>query len=64
MCGDSLVIESNSPPGPPPSELVNDWGKPLGWDITKQCINWDNIMTWQRVQYEASGLGRHAQQHM
>ncbi|KAK2040048.1 hypothetical protein LZ31DRAFT_475432 [Colletotrichum somersetense] len=53
MCGDSLVVEANSPPGSPASEAVDAWGKPLGWGITKQCINWENLRQWQRYQLEA-----------
>jgi hypothetical protein len=53
MCGDVLVVEPNSPPGSPRSEVEDDWGNPLGWGITKQCINWQNLKDWQRKQHDA-----------
>lgn len=56
MCGDSLVVESNSPPGSPPSEVTDKWGKLLGWGITKQCINWENLIAWQRDKLRESGM--------
>jgi hypothetical protein len=56
MCSDSLVVEANSPPGSPPSEIEDPWGNPLGWGITKHCINWENLQRWQRSQLEASRL--------
>ncbi|KAI1395939.1 hypothetical protein F4819DRAFT_476926 [Hypoxylon fuscum] len=56
MCGDGLVIESNSPPGTHPSLVADRWGKALGWGITRNCINWDNLMSWQRKAYDNARL--------
>ena len=52
MCGESMVVETNSPPGTP-EELVNDrWGNPLGWGTHRECINWDALVTWQGEQLQ------------
>ena len=58
MCGDNFEIEGASPAGSPPEEVADAWGNPLGWGVTKNCVNWDNLMSWQRSQFEmAKSLG-------
>jgi len=54
MCGDGLVVESNSPLGTHPSLVADRWGKPLGWGTTRNCINWDNLISWQQRAYAES----------
>lgn len=56
MCGDSLVVEAGSPPGTPGRHVADKWGKPLGWGITKQCIDWEKLSKWQTEQSEAYEL--------
>lgn len=52
MCGHGLIIESNSPLGTHPSLVTDPWDKALGWGVTKHCINWENLMSWQRKAYD------------
>ncbi|EFX06487.1 hypothetical protein CMQ_6808 [Grosmannia clavigera kw1407] len=54
MCGDNFTLEPGSPPGTPSSEAFDKWGNPLGWGITKNCVNWENLRYWQAVQLKAS----------
>jgi len=53
MCGDGWVVEPNSPPGTPPGLKTDPFGHPIGWGGARNCVNWDALTTWQKLQLDA-----------
>lgn len=47
VCGDTLTLEGESPPGTPHDLRVGPRESRLGWGTRRECIDWEGLVSWQ-----------------
>jgi hypothetical protein len=46
-CGDTLILEGESPAGTPHELRVGPRESRLGWGTRRECIDWEGLVSWQ-----------------